>query len=49
MKTESRQNVPGYPQKKEEGMWKEYIWVCTSKTGKHVERLDLDLGKLPIL
>jgi len=46
---ESKQNVPGYPQKKGEGMWKEYTWVCTCKTGRHVEILDLDLGKLPIL
>jgi hypothetical protein len=46
MNTESRQNVlvPRYPQKNEESMWKEYTWVCTCKTGRHVESLDLDLG-----
>jgi hypothetical protein len=49
MNTECSQNVPGYPQKKEEGMWKEYTWVCSCKTGRHVESLDLNLGKLQIL
>jgi hypothetical protein len=49
MNTERRQNVPGYTERKEEGMWKEYTWVCTRKTGRPVESLVLYLGNLPIV